>query len=125
MQNMKTQDKMNDQERMGYQLKQFRKDYGFKSQEKLAEFLGLSKDTIYNYENGKTAIPHDIIKRLCKEFNVSADYFFFGYDSTLNKDEEMNDIDAILSEKISKCSKFEKKQVLDMMEIMFRECPAV
>ena len=32
---------------------------------------------------GKTAIPHDLIKRLCQEFNVSADYFYFETDKPL------------------------------------------
>lgn len=124
MQNMETPVKINDQEYMGYQLKQLRKAHGFKSQEKFAEFLGLSKDTIYNYERGNTAIPHDIIKRVCTEFNVSADYFFFGHDSPLNV-ENKDDIDTILSEKIKKCSRFEKQKVLDMMDVLFRECPAI
>ncbi len=120
---METLVTINDQEYMGRQLKQLRKMHGFKSQEKFAEYLGLSKDTIYNYEKGNTAIPHDIIKRVCTEFNVSADYFFFGHDLPLVIEKE--DIDTKLSERINKCNKFEKQKVLDMMEILFRDCPAI
>lgn len=125
MQNMKTPVTINDQEYMGLQLKQFRKKYGFKSQEKLAEFLGLSKDTIYNYEKGNTGIPYDIIRKLCTEFNVSADYFFFGQDLLLNVNDKVDDVDVILNEKICRCDKFQKQKVIDMMDVMFRECPAI
>ena len=88
---METPVTINDQEYMGCQLKHLRKTHGFKSQEKFAEHLGLSKDTIYNYERGNTAIPHDIIKRICTEFNVSADYFFFGHDLPLVIEKSISD----------------------------------
>lgn len=62
-QNMGTQNEVFDAEVMGEQLKKLRKKVKL-SQEKFAERMGMSKDTIYNYEKGKTAIPHDLIKRL-------------------------------------------------------------
>lgn len=84
-QNMGTQNEVFDAEVMGEQLKKLRKKVKL-SQEKFAERMGMSKDTIYNYEKGKTAIPHDLIKRLCQEFNVSADYFYFETDKPLVED---------------------------------------
>ena len=84
--------------------------------------MGLSKDTIYNYEKGKTAIPHDIIKRLCKEFHVSADYFYFDCDISLiyGDWEDGNDVERILIEKIKKHDEFEKRKIIDMIDVMFR-----
>ena len=61
---MGTQNEVFDTEVMGEQLKKLRKSTKL-SQEKFAERFGMSKDTIFNYEKGKTAIPHDLIKRLC------------------------------------------------------------
>ena len=56
---MGTQNEVFDAEVMGEQLKKLRKKVKL-SQEKFAERMGMSKDTIYNYEKGKTAIPHDV-----------------------------------------------------------------
>lgn len=92
-QNMGTQNEVFDAEVMGEQLKKLRKKVKL-SQEKFAERMGMSKDTIYNYEKGKTAIPHDLIKRLCQEFNVSADYFYFETDKPLVEDNTISITDA-------------------------------
>lgn len=52
---MGTQNEVFDAEVMGEQLKKLRKKVKL-SQEKFAERMGMSKDTIYNYEKGKTAM---------------------------------------------------------------------
>lgn len=93
---MGTQNEVFDAEVMGEQLKKLRKKVKL-SQEKFAERMGMSKDTIYNYEKGKTAIPHDLIKRLCQEFNVSADYFYFETDKPLVEDNTISMPDYPLS----------------------------
>lgn len=59
-QNMEIQDEVFDAEQMGRQLKKLRNASKL-SQERFAERLGMSRDTIYNYEKGKTAIPHQIL----------------------------------------------------------------
>lgn len=59
-QNMEIQDEVFDAEQMGRQLKKLRNASKL-SQERFAERLGMSRDTIYNYEKGKTAIPHDLV----------------------------------------------------------------
>ena len=56
-----------DQVIMGKQLKRLRNSISL-SQEKFAENIGMSKDSVYNYEKGKTAIPHDLVKKLCVYF---------------------------------------------------------
>ena len=92
------------------------------SQERFAERLGMSRDTIYNYEKGKTAIPHDLIKRLCQEFNVSADYFYFNIDKPLIEPINISDsFDRTLQE----CTDFEKQQLMDMLNIIRRKPVAV
>ena len=53
-QNMEIQDEVFDAEQMGRQLKKLRNASKL-SQERFAERLGMSRDTIYNYEKGKTA----------------------------------------------------------------------
>ena len=50
--NMEIQDEVFDAEQMGRQLKKLRNASKL-SQERFAERLGMSRDTIYNYEKGK------------------------------------------------------------------------
>lgn len=126
-------------EDMGERLRKIRKEYKY-SQEKFAELLNVSKDTVYNYEKGKTAIPHWCIMQLCQEFNISADYFFFGNYTPLNRnnisrkfknidtdnhkfeyDNNGEDLDMKLKEKIENYSNFDKEKIIDMIDVMFRE----
>ena len=120
-QNMGTQNEVFDAEVMGEQLKKLRKKVKL-SQEKFAERMGMSKDTIYNYEKGKTAIPHDLIKRLCQEFNVSADYFYFNQDKPLIEETTITDS---FTKVLQDCTDFEKQQLMDMLNIIRRKPVAV
>ena len=113
---MGTQKEVFDAEVMGAQLKKLRKKLKL-SQEKFAEKLGMSKDTIYNYEKGKTAIPHDLVKRLCQEFNVSADNFYFEKDKPLDDNEKDSGVDEFTKE-MQQCTDFEKKQLMEMLKIL-------
>ena len=122
-QNIGTRDEVFDAEVMGGQLKKLRKSTKL-SQEKFAERLGMSKDTIYNYEKGKTAIPHDLVKRLCREFNVSADYFYFEKDKPLVGDNTISIADEFTKE-LEECSDFEKKQLMEMLKIIRMKPAAV
>ena len=113
---MGTQNEVFDAEVMGEQLKKLRKKVKL-SQEKFAERMGMSKDTIYNYEKGKTAILHDLIKRLCQEFNVSADYFYFETDKPLVEDNTISITDAFTKE-LEQCTDLEKQQLMEMLKIL-------
>lgn len=113
---MGTQDKVFDAEVMGGQLKKLRKARKV-SQEKFAEQMGMSKDTIYNYEKGKTAIPHDLVKKLCQEFNVSADYFYFEKNCPLIENITINIEDAF-AKKMAQCTDLEKKQLMEILKII-------
>ena len=101
---------------MGKQLKRLRNSISL-SQEKFAENIGMSKDSVYNYEKGKTAIPHDLVKKLCVEFNVSADYFYFEIDKPLKLDIEYNKINSFEIE-IAKCTDLEKKQIIEILKVI-------
>lgn len=124
---METLDFVNELEHMGAKLKQFRISHGFRSQEKFAEHLNLSRDTIYNYEKGHTAIPHDIIKKLCMEFSVPADYFYFDQNTAAEggPGKEKNDQSDTLLKKICQYDEFDRKRISDMIEILFRKRAAV
>ena len=111
---MEVRDEIFDAEQMGEQLKKLRNSLRL-SQEKFAERLGMSRDTIYNYEKGKTAIPHDLIKRLCQEFNVSADYFYFNKDKPLVEETTIADS---FTKVLQDCTDFEKQQLMDMLNII-------
>lgn len=111
---MGAQDEVFDAEVMGAQLKKLRKSLKL-SQEKFAEKLGMSKDTIYNYEKGKTAIPHDLVKRLCQEFNVSADYFYFEIEKPLL---EKCTINNEFEKEMGQCTELEKKQLMEMLKVL-------
>ena len=113
---MEVRDEIFDAEQMGEQLKKLRNSLRL-SQEKFAERLGMSRDTIYNYEKGKTAIPHDLIKRLCQEFNVSADYFYFETDKPLVEDNTISITDAFTKE-LEQCTDLEKQQLMEMLKIL-------
>ena len=115
-QNMGTQNEVFDAEVMGEQLKKLRKKVKL-SQEKFAERMGMSKDTIYNYEKGKTAIPHDLIKRFCQDFNFSADYFYFETDKPLVEDNTISITDAFTKE-LEQCTDLEKQQLMEMLKIL-------
>lgn len=113
---------------MGNQLRKLRKAHKL-TQEELAEKLNVSKDTIFNYEKGKTAIPHDRINQLCLEFGVSADYFFFGESWGLNEHslslKQNKNIDQLIDIKIKMCDEFQKRQILDLIDIINRVRPAI
>lgn len=118
-----------DSKSVGNRLKRLRKNNKI-TQEKLAEMLNVSKHTIYKYEKGQTAPSYECIIWLCQEFNVSADYFLFGYDKPLNQDgnvenEKDENLDELLKRMIAQCDNFKKKQIWDIINVMFRERPAI
>lgn len=59
--------------RIGERIKQIRKKWGF-DQVQFAKELGLSKQTISNYETGIRQPGLDIIINIAKTFSVSTDY---------------------------------------------------
>ncbi len=60
-------------------LKALRKERRM-SASKLAQYLGLTSSSIYNYEEGKCLPDIAVIIRLCKLFGCSTDYLLLGKD---------------------------------------------
>ena len=59
------------------------------TQKELAEKLGITENNIGHYENGRNKPPFEIILKLCKELNVSADWLLDVPDKTKEQNEAM------------------------------------
>jgi transcriptional regulator with XRE-family HTH domain len=57
----------------GDRLRKLREEKDF-SQEKLAEYLGIGQQQIWRYENGETKPNTEILAKIAKALDVSADY---------------------------------------------------
>lgn len=55
-------------------IKELREGKGL-SQKQLAETIGVNHRTISHYENGRSEPTLETVEKLCKYFEVSADYF--------------------------------------------------
>ena len=76
-------------------LKQLRKQ-NKKSQQDVADFLGVNRGTYANYELGKREPDFDTLRRIAEYFNVSIDYLL-GHDvSTASNPEKKERDDAAL-----------------------------
>ena len=81
-------------EKMNIELmKNRRKELGM-TQQDLADKCGLSKNTIYNYENGRVEPTTENLEVLSKELNLS----IFELISSINADKNINDFDFISKE---------------------------
>lgn len=83
-------------------IKQIRKDNNL-SQEKFAEEIGVSRQSVVKYEKGVTIPLTDVLIRICQRFNLSLDYFVKEkIDDKLNdaliEDESIIDNDNITKE---------------------------
>lgn len=78
---------------MGIRISERRKELNL-TQEKLAERMGVSLQTISCIELGKKAIRPENLANLCLHLNVSADYVLYGK----RDEEQMNDIISRLSQ---------------------------
>lgn len=62
------------------------RDDNDKYQKDIADFLNISQQQYQLYEAGKRSLPIDLLKELCKYYNVSADYILELTDNTqINK----------------------------------------
>lgn len=69
--------------KFGSRIKTLRKAYGL-SQEKFAEKLNVSTNTISTLETGKTFIKYPTLKNICKALNIEPEELFRG-DETENE----------------------------------------
>lgn len=54
-------------------IRELREDHDL-SQREIAEILNIKQPQYQRYETGARDIPTDILKKLCLQYNVSADY---------------------------------------------------
>ena len=54
-------------------IKEFREHRNY-TQIQVADFLGVTKNTYSNYENGKTKVPIRVLIQLSLYYNISVDY---------------------------------------------------
>lgn len=76
---------------MNERVKELRKKLGF-SGEKFGEHLGVTKYAISQIETGKNSLTDQMIKSICREFNVNEDWLRNGTGEmfiSLTKDEEI------------------------------------
>ena len=99
----------------GKRLKQLRK-LNRMTQEKLAEELSVSVDSISKYENGRVALGHDHIMKLCVLFRVSADYFYFGIHKSIENEQWEDKIFSIIKEK----EENEKQKAYEIIKLVFQ-----
>ncbi len=78
---------------IGALLRQARNEAG-RTQEDIATLLGVSIDTVSNYEYGKTDIPLQFLELLTEHLNVSLDYFM---DQGINPNQPAPETDTAIS----------------------------
>ena len=76
---------------IGESIRYYR-ECGNLSQEKLADFLMTTKQTISRYELGKSYLPAEAIKPLCSAFNITPNDFFGVSDNTYSINIYFNEI---------------------------------
>lgn len=96
-----------DLEEIGNRIRDCRKSKNI-SQEKLAELIDVSKNTISLMENGQQCFKIDKLDRLAKVLNVSTDYLIYG--QVLHKEE--SEIEKQILSELSYLSEIELKRFL-------------
>ncbi|MDD3417430.1 MAG: helix-turn-helix transcriptional regulator [Lachnospiraceae bacterium] len=104
---------------MWKRLKKLRKESGY-TQEKLAELLMVSADSISNYETGKTTCMPEHVTKICQILNISADNLYFGFQKELVEKQEKCSIDNIL-EKLKSCNEFDLGRIDSMIQIILAQ----
>lgn len=66
-----------DQKEVGKRIQNVRKNAGV-TQEYLADELHISREMLSRIENGKNSCGPDLLIYLCRRFERTADYFYFG-----------------------------------------------
>lgn len=97
----------------GKRIKDIRKKNKM-TQGKLAEVLFISEDSVSNFETGKTMCVPEHITKMCQIFNISADYFYFGKEYSLQDDEHVKHI----CQRLKECEPYELLKIEQIIEII-------
>lgn len=82
------------QKEMGQIIIRLRREAGM-SQDKLAEMIGVSRESIYRWESGACLPGIKLLKKLAKALQVDEDIFFQGKNGALTETEEMASSSAV------------------------------
>ena len=85
---------------MNKRVKELRKILGL-SGEKFGNRLGVQRGTISNIENGNRNLTEQMIKSICREFNVNEDWLRTGQGNMFNEDNELLLNDLVIQYNLS------------------------
>lgn len=97
-------------------LKELRKAKGISLKE-LGSIVGAAESTMSLYENGKRQPDYETLLKLAEYFGVTVDYLLRGESESERLPEEL----VILNRNAKKMSPENRKKLLDMARIMFKE----
>lgn len=95
---------------LGIQLRKLRESGNY-SRVKFARMIGLTADTLKNYELGRTELPADVIKRVCEQFPVTPNYFYM--EETANEGCYVQ-----LLELYGRATEDEKKKIISIVKVL-------
>lgn len=99
--------------KFGKNLREYRKLSGFDSQEKFAEAVGVSTNTIAAVENGKSFFKMDNYEKVCAVLNITPNVLFDFCEKETNL---RNKYESIIMTKIQKLTTAQQKQLLDIID---------
>lgn len=73
---------------MNERIRKLRKSLGL-SGEKFGEKLGVKKNSVSQWENGKNNITEQIMKSICREFNVNEEWLRYGVGDMFNNPDDI------------------------------------
>lgn len=73
---------------MNERIRELRKSLGL-SGEKFGEKLGVKKNSVSQWENGKNNITEQIMKSICREFNVNEEWLRYGVGDMFNNPDDI------------------------------------
>lgn len=108
-------------------LKQLREAKGV-SQATVARELNISRQTYNNYELGKREADYETLLKLAEYFDTTVDRLLsyridesFSLENTENDSNDTDDYLIILNRNAKKLSPENRKKLLDMAKVMFKE----
>ena len=101
---------------IGARIRKKREEAGI-GQTELANLVGISKQTLYKYEQGIiTNIPSDVIERLSLRLGVSPAYLMGWSDETPS-----NDLRGVLVDKVQRLDEEQATRLLKYLEFLLYE----
>lgn len=91
-------------------------------QKDLTDYLGIEKSVFSSWKNGKSKSYSKYIAEIAQFFNVSIDYLLDNGKSPSGEFEELQDDDLIILNRNAKnLTPEQRKQLLDIAKVMFKE----